>query len=166
MTRKLKYTAISKRLLTFGMAIGLLLSSGIAAAVGQIAAVTNDTVIETGEEFGFIVTLNGDGRYDVYVGITGGAFGTGFVAFDTNGVLLPWDPAGAPPKLMDNADLATLSIQEKIISLLPRMPLDGYAGDYVIYAALSTPGQFLQELQAGTLIIDGPITITVKEDAQ
>jgi len=160
MKRNLRYTAISKGLLTFGMAIGLSLSSGMAAAVGQITVATNDTVIETGEEFSAIVALNGDGRYDVYIGITGGVFGSDFQAFNADGALVPWVQAeGPPPKLRDNVDLDSLSVKDKIISLLGRMPLDGYTG-------LSAPGQFQQQLQDGTLIIDGPLNITVKEDTQ
>jgi len=168
MKRKLMYTAVSKRLLTFGMAIGLSLSSGIASAVGQITVATNDTVVETGEEFSAIVALNGDGRYDVYVGITGGKFGNDFHVFIAESTLVLWVPAeGPPPKLRDNVDLGNLSVKDKIIRLVPRMHLDGYAGDYVIYAVLSAPGQFQQQLQDGTLIgVDAPLNIKVKEDAQ
>jgi hypothetical protein len=154
--------AISKGLLTCGIAVGLSLSSGIATAAGQIAVVSNDTVIEPGEEFGATVVLNGDGQYDVYVGITGGVFGADFQIF-TQGGLVPWIPAeGPPPKLLDNADLANMSIKERIIALVPRMSLAGFAGDYAIYAALSAPGQFMQQLQNGTVILDGPLAIQVK----
>jgi hypothetical protein len=163
MKKNLRYTAISKGLLTFGMAIGLSFSSGMAAAAGQIVVATNDTVVKTGEEFSAIVALNGDGRYDVYVGITGGAFGTNIFAFDASG-LIPWVPTEGPPvKLRDNVDLASLSVKDKVIKLFPRLALgNDYAGIYSIYAILSAPGQFQQQLQDGTLIIDGPLNIEVK----
>ncbi len=164
MKKNLRYTAISKGLLTFGMAIGLSLYSGMTAAAGQIVVATNDTVVKTGEEFSAIVALNGDGRYDVYIGITGGAFGTNIVAFDANSGLIPWVlTEGAPVKLRDNVDLASLSVKDKVIKLFPRLALgDDYAGIYSIYAILSAPGQFQQQLQDGTLIIDGPLNIEVK----
>jgi hypothetical protein len=162
MKKRLICKAISKGLLTYGVAVGLSVSSGIAIAAGQIAVVTNDTVVESGEEFGATVVLNGDGQYDVYVGITGGVFGADFQVF-TPGGLVPWVQAeGPPPKLMDNVNLANMSIKERMIALVPRMPLAGYAGDYAIYGALSAPGQFMQQLQDGTVILDGPLAIQVK----
>ena len=163
MKKNLRYTAISKGLLTFGMAIGLSLSSGMTAAAGQIVVTANDTVVETGEEFSAIVALNGDGRYDVYVGITGGILGTTIATFDTNRGIIPWVPAeGAPVKLRDNVDLASLSIKDKIIPLFSKQSFDAAAGNYLIYAVLSAPGQFLQQLEEGTLIIDGPLNLEIK----
>lgn len=167
MKRKSMYKTISKGLLIFGIISGLSLFSGIASAVGQITVTTNDTVVETGELFSAIVALNGDGRYDVYVGITGGVFGGNFSVFNAAGGFVPWLSAeGPPPKLRDNVDLGSLSVKDKIIRLLPRISLKGYTGNYAIYAVLSTPGQFQQQLQDGTLIIDGPLNITVKGDTQ
>ncbi len=162
MKKRPMYKSISKRLLTYGIAVGLSISSGMAAAAGQIAVVTNDDNIASGEEFGATVVLNGDGQYDVYVGITGGVFGGNFQAF-TPGGLVPWVQAEGPPlKLMDNVDLANMSTKERIIALVPKMLLTGYGGDYQIYAALSAPGQFMQQLQDGTIILDGPVKIEVK----
>lgn len=158
----LMYTAISKKLLTFGMAIGLSLFSGMTMAIGQIAVVTNDIVVETGEELSAIVALSGDARYDVYVAITGGAFGNGFMVFDANNVLIPWDLKSTPAKLRDNVDLASLSVKDRVIKLFPRLPLENAVGHYSIYAVLSAPGQFQQQLQESTLIIDGPLNIEVK----
>ena len=137
------HKVIPKRLLTLGFAAGLSLSTGIATADGQIAVVTNDTVIEAGEEFGATIVLNGDGRYDVYLGLAGGILGEVIYAFDANGALMPWQPeTGLPPaKLRDNVDLASLSVKERIIQVLPRIPLEGLAGSYMFYGALATPGQ-------------------------
>ena len=142
MKKRQKYKKRSpKGLLKWGLAAGLSLSTGVATAAGQIAVVTNDTNVEQGEQFGATVVLNGDGRYDVYVGLTGGVLGSSILAFDAEGNLVPWDGTGLPAKLRDNVDLASLSVKEKIISLFARMPLDGLAGSYTFYGALGTPGQ-------------------------
>ncbi|RKZ80066.1 MAG: hypothetical protein DRR19_24145 [Candidatus Parabeggiatoa sp. nov. 1] len=148
------YKVIPKRLLTLGFAAGFSLSTGIATADGQIAVVTNDITIDPGEEFGATVVLNGDGRYDVYIGVVGGVLGEVIHAFDADGAFIPWDPEGPPPvKLRDNVDLASLSVNERIIPVLPRIPLDGFAGTYMFYAALTPPGeldfqeQYLDALQ-------------------
>ncbi len=163
MKRNLK-SAISKGLLPFGMAIGLSFSSGMAAAVGEITVVANDTLIKQGEELSAIVALNGDGRYDVYVGLTGGILNTYIFAFDANGGLILWDGKGAPAKLRENIDLASLSVKEKVIKLFPRLPLSSdLAGTYSIYAVLSAPGQFQQQLQEGTLIFGDPLKFEVVE---
>ncbi len=128
--------------LRLGLATGLLVFAGIASAAGQIAILTNDTIIEPGEELGATVVLNGDGQYDVYVAITGGVLGETFYLFDSNGGLVPWIPTeGLPEKFRSNLDLASLAIQEKMIQVLPRIPLVDIAGNYTFYAGLTTPGQ-------------------------
>jgi Zn-dependent alcohol dehydrogenase len=136
--------------------VGLLAISGVVMAEGQIAIVTNDTIVESGEELGATVVLNGEGQYDVYLGITGGVFGGDIYAFDKNGALEKWDPAGAPPaKLRDNVNLADMSVKERLIKVLPRMTLSEYVGSYTFYAALSTPGE-----------LDFPIIDTLNVDVK
>jgi hypothetical protein len=124
---------------------GLLLGSSMVMAQGQIAVVTNDDLIESGEEIGATVVLNGDGRYDVYIGITGGYFGSDIYAFTTDGrFLVKWDYAtGVPPdKFLADVDLSAMPVSERVIRLFPRIPLPAeLRGSYVFLAALSTPGQ-------------------------
>jgi hypothetical protein len=141
MKKKRLYKLIPKGLLTLGFAAGLSLSPGIATAAGQIAVVSNDTDVDSGEEFGATLVLSGDGRYDVYAGVTGGVFGEMIYAFTPTGDFIPVDWIAPPPKLKDNVELSQLSVKERIISLLPKIPLAGYAGSYIIYVGLTTPGQ-------------------------
>jgi hypothetical protein len=135
-----KYTKLYTSVITAGLLFG---SSAVMAA-GQIAVITNDTVIESGEEIGATVVLNGDGQYDVYVGITGGYFGGDIYAFTRDGGLVKWDAAtgAAPAKFLDNASLSDMSVNERVIRLFPRIPLsEEYKGSYVFLAGLSSPGQ-------------------------
>lgn len=139
--KKPTYKVIQKGLLTLGFAAGLSLS-GAAMAAGKIAILSNDVNVDTGEEFGATIVLSGDGQYDVYAGVTGGVFGQDLFAFAPTGEFVLVDWVTPPPKLKDNVELSQLSVKERIISLLPRMPLDGLGGTYIIYVGLTKPGQF------------------------
>lgn len=130
----------SKSLLGVGLAASLSLSSGIAAAAGQIAMLVNDTEVLPGEEIGITVVLNGDGVYDAYVWLEGGVLAGAKFAVDENGQWVVRNDQ-APQKLRANINIGTSTLQEKIITLLPRLKLENIAGRYKLTAALTTPGQ-------------------------
>lgn len=133
---------IPNTLLSLGLAAGLSLSSGIAAAEGQIAIVSNDTVIESGEEFGATLVLSGDGNYDVYVGLVGGILDKDSIyAIDSSVTLIKWVPPELPAKFRDNVDIGSLTVDGRIISVFPRINVAEFPGTYTFYAALSTVGQ-------------------------
>ncbi|MCP4702359.1 MAG: hypothetical protein GY862_36685 [Gammaproteobacteria bacterium] len=138
----IKRGKISKARLALGLAASLLVPAGMANAAGQAAVLTNDTVIEAGEELGATLVLNGDGRYDVYAAVTGGALGPDIYVFGPGGALIKWEAPAPIPKLLENADLANMPVADKIIRLFPKMPLGSeLAGTYTFYGALSTSGQ-------------------------
>jgi len=164
MKRKSMYKAISKGLLTFGIIGSLSLSSGITYAAGNVAVVSNATVVKAGEELGISVVLDGDGSYDVYIGITGGIFENDFIAFDANSELVTWQPPTLPAKLRNNINIANLSAKDKIIELFPRISLDEYAGNYSVYAVLTKPGKF--DLGDPATVIDGPLNIEIQKESE
>ena len=129
----------SKSLLGLGLAASLSLSCGIAAAAGHIAVLVNDTNLQSGEEIGIKVVLNGDGVYDAYMWIEGGVLGGAKLGINEAGQFVPWNDQ-APPKLRSGIDLATLSVQDKIVNVLPKVPAAGLTGVYTLNAALSVPG--------------------------
>jgi hypothetical protein len=129
----------SKSLLGLGLAASLSLSAGIAAAAGNIAVLVNDTNVQSGEEIGIKVVLNGDGVYDAYMWIEGGVLGDAKLGIDEAGQFVPWNDQ-APPKLRSGIDLATLSVQDKIVNVLPKVPATGLTGTYSLNAALSVAG--------------------------
>ena len=129
----------SKSLLGLGLAASLSLSAGIAAAAGNIAVLVNDTNVKSGEEIGIKVVLNGDGVYDAYMWIEGGVLGDAKLGIDEAGQFVPWNDQ-APPKLRTGIDLATLSVKDKIVNVLPKVPATGLTGTYTLNAALSAPG--------------------------
>ena len=129
----------SKSLLGLGLAASLSLSSGIAAAAGNIAVLVNDTNVKSGEEIGIKVVLNGDGVYDAYMWISGGVLGAAKLGIDGTGQFVAWNDQ-APPKLRSGIDLATLSVKDKIINVLPKVPAAGLTGTYSLNASLSAPG--------------------------
>jgi hypothetical protein len=129
----------SKSLLGLGLAASLSLSAGIAAAAGNIAVLVNDTNVQSGEEIGIKVVFNGDGVYDAYMWIEGGVLGDAKLGIDEAGQFVAWNDQ-APPKLRNGIDLATLSVQDKIVNVLPKVPATGLTGTYTLNAALSAPG--------------------------
>jgi Zn-dependent alcohol dehydrogenase len=129
----------SKRLLGLGFAASLSLSSGIAAAAGNIAVLVNDTKVQSGEEIGIKVVMNGDGLYDAYMWIEGGVLGGAKLAIDETGQFAPWNDQ-APPKLRNSIDLAALTVKDKIVNVLPKVPATGLTGTYNLTAALAAPG--------------------------
>ncbi|MCP4699972.1 MAG: hypothetical protein GY862_24440 [Gammaproteobacteria bacterium] len=133
-----------KKQLAAGAAVALLGFSGAVSAAGQVAIVINDTVIEEGEEVGITLVLNGDGHYDVYAAVTGGALGSDIHVFGPGGVPILWTPDQNVPKLLDDVDLGSLAVKDKIIQLVPKIEIplgSGLEGEYTFYGALSTPGQ-------------------------
>jgi len=129
----------SKSLLGLGLAASLSLSCGIAAAAGNIAVLVNDTNVRSGEEIGIKVVFNGDGVYDAYMWIEGGVLGGAKLGIDEAGQFVPWNDQ-APPKLRSGIDLATLSVQDRIVNVLPKVPATGLTGTYSLNAALSVAG--------------------------
>lgn len=129
----------SKSLLGLGLAASLSLSAGIAAAAGNIAVLVNDTNVRSGEEIGIKVVLNGDGVYDAYMWIEGGVLGGAKLGIDAAGQFVAWNDQ-APPKLRNGIDLGALSVQDKIVNVLPKVPAQGLTGTYSLNAALSVAG--------------------------
>jgi len=119
----------------------IMLSALPAFSQGQIKVVVNSTTIEAGESLGATLLLNGDGSYDVYAAITGGALGSSLFMFNEQGALVT--SASPLAKIRSNIDISTLSVEEKIIALLPKFDLLDTAslkGVYTFYVALCTPG--------------------------
>lgn len=129
----------SKSLLGLGLAASLSLSSGIAAAAGNIAVLVNDTLVKAGEEIGIKLVLNGDGIYNIHLSLQGGVLGEVKYGFDENGQFAPWNDQ-TPPILRNGIDLGLLTVQQKIINILPKIPATGLAGTYNLNAALAIPG--------------------------
>lgn len=119
----------------------IMLSALPAFSQGQVKVVVNSTAIEAGEALGATLLLNGDGSYDVYAALTGGVLGSLLYMFNEQGLLVPFSSPMA--KMRSNINLSTLSVDDKIISLLPKFDLldtAGLKGDYTFYVALCTPG--------------------------
>ncbi|WP_069469765.1 hypothetical protein [Candidatus Marithrix sp. Canyon 246] len=131
---------ISKSLLGLGVAASLSLSCGIAAAAGNIIVLVNDTNVQSGEEIGIKVVLNGDGVYDAYIWIEGGVLDGATLTVNKDGQWVLRNDQ-SPQKLRANIDIETLNLQKKIITLLPRLKFENIAGRYKLTAALTTPGQ-------------------------
>jgi len=129
----------SKLRLALGFAAFSLFSAASYAA-GNIAVVTNDDKVEKGEELGITLVIGGDGTYDVYGAVVGGVFPEIFV-FGPTGLVPLSSVLPNPPKLKENVTIETLSTQDKIIPLLPRIPLSGFAGSYTIFGVLVPAGQ-------------------------
>jgi len=148
----------SRKWLALGFAASFSLLSSVSYAVGNIAIVTNDTKIESGEELGITLVLGGSGTYDVYGAVTGGILGASFFVFDENSNLLPWDGSGPPPKLRSNVTIENLSTSDKIIPLLPRIPVGGLSGNYAAFGVLVPAGanvmENLDNLDMTTIVID------------
>ena len=170
MKRKSMYKAISKGLLTFGIIGSLSLSSGMAYAVGNIVVTSNKTVVMSGEKLSSILAFSGDRNYDVYVGITGGVFGNSFWVFNENDDFVAWDQQNElPPKLRDNVDSTkTTPVENRTIYLFNELTLGNeYAGNYQIYAVLTTPGKFDlgdQAIKEQATIINGPLNIEIQKE--
>ena len=122
-----------------------LVMAGIAAAGGKAKVVVNDQVVESGEAIGAFVVLDGDGTYDVYAALTGGILGDQFMIFKEDGTMVPFNgDLTSLPKLKANLNFNSLSVKDKIISLLPKMPLDDTSsikGTYTFMVGLCTPGK-------------------------
>jgi hypothetical protein len=158
MKKRSLYKLIPKGLI-LGIAAGLSLSTGIAAAQEspQVAAMAISTtttesggilgplfLVDSGEEFGAIVVLNDTGHYDIYVGMVNVATDD-FFFFDDQGVLSPWklEEGLLPAKFRDNVNLAHLSVKDRVIELLPKMPFAAVpAGHYAMAVLFCTPGQY------------------------
>jgi len=162
MRKKLKRKAIT------AFSVGLLaLSHAGIACDGQILVTTNSETVPLGEELSMIVTINGTGRCDVYAAVTGGIFPEGvFQAFNVdNGLTLtPWKPGDPEPpvKLLDNVDIGNLPIEERVIRIFPRLQLsESFPGDYILYGALTTPGQLDFDMDISHRKLDMiPVTLT------
>ncbi len=119
--------------------------TGIASAGGKAKVVVNDQMVEKGEEVGALVILDGDGSYDVYAALTGGVFGEQLMIFQEDGGMVPFNGDFASlPRLRTNLNLGSLSVEDKIITLIPKVPLvdtSSLRGTYTFIVALCTPGQ-------------------------
>ena len=133
---------MKKRKMILMWVVGFLFFSAIPTfAGGAIKVAVNDALVEAGEELAVNFVLNGDGRYDVYAAFTGGALGSTLFMFTPTG-LAPL--AGSMPKFRENIDIGSLSVKERILTLLPKIPFTdttGLKGVYTFYVALCTPGQ-------------------------
>jgi len=132
-----------KKWLSIGLAAGLSASFSFAYAEGQVAVLNNDNILEQGEEIGAMLVVNGDGRYDVYAAVSGGILAENIFVFGKDGALVPWIPGSdiMPPKLLDNVEISSLSVNERMIQLLPKLPhSDDLKGTYVFFGVLCTPG--------------------------
>jgi hypothetical protein len=130
----------SKSLLGLGLAASLSLSSGIAAAAGNIAVLVNDTLVKSGEQIGIKVVFDCDnGVYDAYMWLEGGVLGGAKFAIDEVGNLVPWSDQ-APAKLRNGIDCANLTVTQKIVNLLPKVATTGLTGTYNLTAALAAEG--------------------------
>lgn len=119
--------------------------AGIASAGGKAKVVVNDQVVEKGEAIGAAVVLDGDGSYDVYAALTGGVLGEQLLLFKEDGTMVPFNgDLSSLPKLRANVNLNSLSVKDKIITLLPKVSLDDTSsikGTYTFIVALCTPGK-------------------------
>ncbi len=128
-------------LITVFLLVGSLLAGGVARIV------VNDNIIEAGEEIGAYLVLDGDGTYDVYAALTGGVLGSQIFLFTESGSLVPFNgdiSSLQNLKLRSNLDFSSLGVREKIIQLLPKVPLDDTSqikGTYTFIVALCTPGK-------------------------
>lgn len=123
------------------MALFITVTAQTVLAAGAVKVAVSSQTLGTGEDLGAVLLLGGDGNYDVYAAITGGLLQEALYMFTPTGIL----PATAEelPKLRENVDLAGLSVNDKIIQLLPKFSVDAaaLAGVYSFYVALCTPGQ-------------------------
>lgn len=148
----------SRQWLALGFAASFSVLSSVSYAVGNIAVVTNDTKIESGEELGITLVIGGTGTYDVYGAVTGGMLGPNIFVFNPDGSLLLWDGVTPPAKLRENVTIENLETKDKVISLLPRIPLNGLTGTYAAFGVLVPAGlsvmENLDNLDMTTIVVE------------
>lgn len=138
------------------MALLITMTAQVVFAAGSLKLAVSNQTIESGEDLGAVLLLNGDGNYDVYAAITGGILQNALLMFTSGGGLAM--AAADLPKLMDNVNIGSLEINDKIIELLPKFSVDdgaSLAGTYYFYVALCTPGQF-------DFIVVDMVTVTIE----
>jgi len=124
------------------LAAFIMLSAIPAFSQGQIKIVVNSTNIEAGQALGATLLLKGSGNYDVYAALTGGVLGSSLFMFTQDGALVPF--SSTMPKLRSNINISDLSVEQRMISLLPKfdiMDTSALKGIYTFYVALCTPGK-------------------------
>ncbi|MBF0469602.1 MAG: hypothetical protein HQK61_12080 [Desulfamplus sp.] len=148
----------SKLFIIMCMALFLTVATHSAFAAGSAKLAVSKLTIQSGEELGAVVVLGGTGKYDVYAAIAGGILGNSIYLF-TGPFQMVDASQGGLPKLMDNADIGSLSAEKRIITLMPKFAVpDGtsLAGDYTFFVALTTPGKF-------DFNIVEAVTVTIKK---
>ena len=116
--------------------LGVFVASN-ALAAGQVKLVPNDSVVDEGEPVGVYMVLSGDGVYDVYVTLTGGLLGEALFYFKPD---LYQFELFTPVAYRSGLDLASLSVDDKLLYILPEIELPGIPGVYTFRAFLANPG--------------------------
>jgi len=128
------------RLITFIICTTCLYSPSSVAET-QLALLANRTQVEAGDKLGVSLALYGQGQYDVYVAVTGGALGEQLYFFSPQGDLQSLTQ-GLPVKLSQQLNLDNAELAQSLLSLLPEINLVGFPGNYTFYAALTASNQF------------------------
>lgn len=133
-----KNDEMKKLRLQLSVGFVLLLMACTVFAGESIKVVANDEFVQAGEELGVSLVLGGTASHDVYAAVTGGALGNGVVFIAQDG-----STSKTPVKLRSNLNFGAIGAADRIVQVLPRVPLggSGIAGKYTFYGALCTPGQ-------------------------